>query len=236
MITVRKSAERGKTHIDWLESWHSFSFNNYHDPRHVQFGPLRVINEDIVAPGAGFPPHGHADMEIVTYIISGALAHKDSTGGEGTIRPGEIQRMSAGTGVRHSEFNASATEPCHLLQIWMLPAHRGNRPGYEQKQYDLVRAGNEMLPIVVSNSVRASQPQAVGIDQDITVYATRLNPSEERELSVAPGRKVWVQVAQGALAVNSVALSQGDGAAIEGETALTFHASAPSEILVFDLP
>jgi quercetin 2,3-dioxygenase len=236
MITVRKSAERGKTHIDWLESWHSFSFGNYMDPRHVHFGPLRVINEDIVAPGAGFPPHGHSDMEIVTYIISGAIAHKDSTGGAGTIRPGEIQRMSAGTGVQHSEFNASATEPCHLLQIWMFPAHRGNKPGYEQKGYDPKRAGNEMLPIIVPNTAREKHPHAVGIDQDITVYTTRMNPSEERELDIAPNRKVWVQVAQGAVDINDVKLTQGDGAAIEGETALRFHARAPAELLVFDLP
>jgi redox-sensitive bicupin YhaK (pirin superfamily) len=197
---------------------------------------LRVINEDVIAPGAGFPTHGHADMEIVTYVISGALAHKDSTGGQGTIRPGEIQRMSAGTGVEHSEFNASAAEPCHLLQIWMFPAHKGNAPGYEQKDYDLKRAGNELLPIVVPNARRGEQPQAVGIDQDITVYATRMNPSEERELALGAGRRVWVQVAQGAIAINEAHLQQGDGAAIEGETKLRFAASAPSELLIFDLP
>jgi hypothetical protein len=236
MITVRKADERGRTRIDWLDSWHSFAFNDYRDPRHVHFGPLRVINEDVVAPGAGFPPHGHADMEIVTYIIEGALQHKDSSGGGGVIRPGEIQRMTAGTGVMHSEFNASTTEPVHLLQIWMLPAHKGNRPGYEQKAYDLKRAGNEMLPIVVANEKRGEQPQAVAVDQDVVVYATRLNPSEERELPIAPGRRAWVQVAQGQVDINETTLHAGDGAAVEGETALRFAARQPSELLVFDLP
>jgi len=236
MITVRKSDERGKTATSWLESWHSFAFNEYRDPEHVHFGPLRVINEDIVAPGAGFPPHGHADMEIVTYIIEGALAHKDSTGGSGVIRPGEIQRMSAGTGVEHSEYNASTTEPCHLLQIWMFPAHRGSKPGYEQKAYDLKRAGNEMLPIVVPNALRALHPEAVGVDQDATVYATRLGPSEERKLAVAPGRRVWVQVAQGAVEINDTKLQQGDGAAIEDENSLFFRADSAAELLIFDLP
>jgi redox-sensitive bicupin YhaK (pirin superfamily) len=236
MITVRKSNERGRTRIDWLDSWHSFAFNDYRDSRHVSFGPLRVINEDVVAPGAGFPPHGHADMEIVTYIIEGALQHRDSTGGGGVIKPGEIQRMSAGTGVQHSEFNASATEPVHLLQIWMFPAHKGNKPGYEQKGYDLKCAGQEMLPIVVSHARQAEHPQAVGVDQDVTVYATRLGPSETRELAPAPGRRVWVQVAQGGVEVNDTKLNQGDAAAIEDETRIHFRADTATELLVFDLP
>ena len=236
MITVRKSSERGKSATSWLDSWHSFAFNDYRDPKYVHFGPLRVINEDVVAPGQGFPPHGHADMEIVTYIIEGQLAHKDSTGGSGVIRPGEIQRMSAGTGVQHSEFNASSTEPVHLLQIWMFPAHKGTKPGYEQKAFDVKNAGNEMLPIVVPNASRAAHPQAVGVDQDATVYATRMGPSEERKLDVAPGRRVWVQVAQGAVEINDAKLQQGDGAAIEDETSLTFRADSTAELLVFDLP
>jgi redox-sensitive bicupin YhaK (pirin superfamily) len=236
MITIRKASERGITRTSWLESWHSFAFNDYRDPNHAHFGPLRVINEDVVAPGTGFPPHGHADMEIVTYIIEGALAHKDSTGGSGTIRPGEIQRMSAGTGVQHSEFNASSTEPVHLLQIWMLPAHKATAPGYEQKSYDLRRAGEELLPIVVPNSVRAKYLHAVGIDQDIIVYATRMGPSEDRKLALAPGRRAWVQVARGGIEVNDTKLQQGDGAAIEGETSLYFRADSASELLLFDLP
>src|SRR5262249_3406018 len=154
----------------------------------------------------------------------------------GVIRPGEIQRMSAGSGVQHSEFNASTTEPVHLLQIWMMPAHRGNTPGYEQKSYDLKRAGNEMLPIVVPNAHRETAPRAVGIDQDITVYATRLGPSETRSLNLAPGRRAWIQVANGAVDVNDTKLRQGDGAAVEGEEALDFVARTPAELLVFDLP
>jgi quercetin 2,3-dioxygenase len=236
MITIRKADERGATRTSWLDSWHSFAFNDYRDPRHTHFGPLRVINEDVVAPGQGFPPHGHADMEIVTYIIKGALAHKDSTGGSGVIRPGEIQRMSAGTGVQHSEFNASATEPVHLLQIWMFPAHRGTKPGYEQKAFDLARAGNEMLPIVVPNAARGEHPDAVGVDQDATVYATRLGAGEERKLALAPGRRIWVQVAQGGVELNDAKLQQGDGAAIEGENSLHFRADSGAELLVFDLP
>ena len=166
MIQVRSAGERGRTDWGWLDSRHTFSFGEYHDPNFMGFGPLRVINEDWIKGGAGFPPHPHRDMEIVTYVLEGGISHRDSTGGNGTIRPGEIQRMSAGTGVQHSEFNASTTEPCHLLQIWMFPAHKGNRPGYEQKSYDLTRAGNEMLPIVVPNTAREKHPHAVGIDQD----------------------------------------------------------------------
>ena len=271
MISIRKSEERGKSRTSWLDSWHSFAFNDYRDPRHTHFGPLRVINEDVVAPGQGFPPHGHADMEIVTYIIKGALAHKDSTGGSGVIRPGEIQRMSAGTGVQHSEFNPAKDEavhllqiwiirrgdaqrmsagtgvthseanpspnvPVHLLQIWMFPAHRGTKPGYEQKAFDLTRAGSEMLPIVVPNASRALHPEAVGVDQNATVYATRLGAGEERKLSVQPGRRVWVQVAQGGVELNDAKLQQGDGAAIEDENSLHFRADSGAELLVFDLP
>src|SRR6201995_1465064 len=172
MITLRRSEDRGKTQIAWLESRHSFSFGDYYDPANESFGALRVINEDWIAGGAGFPPHPHRDMEIVTYILGGAISHKDSTGGEGTIRPGEIQRMSAGSGITHAEFNASASETCHMLQIWIMPSKRGIEPGYEQKVIDAAAVHNHFariaMPEPVGNEVR--------LVQDAEIWAAKLDP------------------------------------------------------------
>jgi redox-sensitive bicupin YhaK (pirin superfamily) len=230
MIKLRKSAERGATKIDWLDSKHSFSFGDYYDPAQMHWGPLRVINEDVVAPGAGFPTHPHRDMEIVTWVLDGELAHKDSTGTAETIRPGELQRMTAGTGIRHSEYNASATDPVHLLQIWLLPAAAGLKPGYEQKSFSSELNGT--LRLVAAQDGRDN---AITIHQDADIYAGRLDQGQTTTLPLQPGRVQWVQLARGAATLNGVALAQGDGAAISGENTLTIAANAPAEVLVFDM-
>jgi redox-sensitive bicupin YhaK (pirin superfamily) len=230
MITLRPSEARGHVRIGWLDSRHTFSFGEYYDPQHMQWGKLRVINEDHVAPGAGFPPHPHRDMEIVTWVLDGALAHKDSTGGASIIRPGEVQRMSAGTGIRHSEYNASADREVHLLQIWLLPAREGLAPGYEQK--DVGGAIDGRLRLIGSPDGREG---SVTIHQDVDLYATRLKAGEYVALQLRPGRVQWVQIARGGAALNGTSASQGDGAAIEGESELTLHASADLEALVFDM-
>ncbi len=216
--------------IGWLDSRHTFSFGDYHDPRHMQWGSLRVINEDHVAPGAGFPPHPHRDMEIVTWVLDGALAHKDSTGGQSIIRPGEVQRMTAGTGIRHSEFNASVEQEVHLLQIWLLPAWTGLAPGYEQKSVSDSIDGR--LRLIGSGNGREG---SVTIHQDVDLYATRLKAGGQVELGLRPGRLQWVQIARGAGSVNGAAVRQGDGAAVQDETVLTMQASEDVEALVFDM-
>lgn len=230
MITIRKAAERGHTKIGWLESWHSFSFGDYRDPRHVHFGPLRVINEDVVAPAAGFPTHPHRDMEIVTWVLSGALAHRDSTGNSEVLRPGEMQRMTAGTGITHSEFNASQEEPVHLLQIWLLPEAQNLKPGYEQKSF----AGEyeNRLRLVAARDAREG---AVGIHQNADIYAARLEAGGRLAHQPAPGRGQWIQVARGAIEVNGTALGKGDGAAIADEAALAIVAQQNAEFLLFDM-
>jgi redox-sensitive bicupin YhaK (pirin superfamily) len=230
MITLRKSQDRGAVKIDWLDSKHSFSFGEYYDPAHMQWGKLRVINEDFIAPGAGFPTHPHRDMEIVTWVLSGRLAHKDSTGTEAFIEPGELQRMTAGTGIRHSEYNASATEQVHLLQIWMLPAKAGLAPGYEQKSVGHAIEGQ--LGLVGSPDGRDG---SVTIHQDVELYATRLQSGQEVQLPLRPGRVQWVQLARGAATLNGTALSAGDGAAIAEESRLALKADEPTEALVFDM-
>jgi redox-sensitive bicupin YhaK (pirin superfamily) len=229
MITVRASADRGRATLGWLDSRHTFSFADYHDPAHMGFGPLRVINEDRVAPGGGFPLHGHQDMEILTYVLEGALEHKDSLGSGSIIRPGDVQRMSAGTGIQHSEFNASKEEPVHLLQIWILPQRRGIAPGYEQKRFALDKAG---LVLVASGGGRSG---ALTVHQDADVYAGRLAEGEAVTHSLLPRRLGWVQVARGMVTVNGLTLSAGDGAAIEGETELTLRGGANVELLLFDM-
>jgi redox-sensitive bicupin YhaK (pirin superfamily) len=229
MITLRKSADRGGGHHGWLDSKFSFSFADYHDPRHMGFGPLRVINEDRIAPAAGFPTHPHRDMEILTWVLSGAVAHRDSEGNQAVVRPGELQRMSAGTGIQHSEFNASATDPLHLLQIWILPGARGLKPGYEQTAFtDL----DGKLRLVAAPDGRDG---AVTIHQDAELYAARLVEGQEVAFTPKPGRVQWVQVARGTAELNGQALLQGDGAAVDGETALTLRAEQPAEILLFDM-
>ncbi len=231
MITIRKAADRGHFDFGWLDTFHTFSFGDYHDPRFMGFRSLRVINEDRVAPGAGFPPHPHRDMEIVTYVLEGALRHEDSTGGGGVIRPGRVQRMSAGAGVVHSEFNASETEPVHLLQIWIVPAKRGIRPGYEEKDLPDAEARNRLRLVASPDGAEGS----VTIRQDARLFATRLDAGAAVELPLAAGRHAWVQVARGALTRDGTSLRAGDGAAVSDETRLRLAATEPSEALVFDL-
>ena len=232
MITIRRSKERGHADHGWLDTFHTFSFADYWDPQSMGWGPLRVINEDFVAPGTGFPTHAHRDMEIISYVLEGALQHKDSLGTGSVITPGEVQRMSAGTGVRHSEFNASKTEPVHLLQIWIEPARTGIAPGYEQKTFaEATRRGR--LRLIAAPDGRDG---AVTIHQDATVYATNLDRGERVQHTLAPGRLAWLQVARGALLLNGERLAHGDGAAIQSEPTLTIEALEPAEALLFDLP
>ena len=231
MINVRRADERGHFNFGWLDTYHTFSFGDYYDPRHEGFRSLRVINEDRVHPGRGFPTHPHRDMEIITYILSGALEHRDSMGTGSVIRPGEVQRMSAGTGVTHSEANPSTTEPVHLLQIWLLPRERGIRPSYEQKAF-AEREKRARLRLVASSDGRDG---SVRIHQDAGLYAALLAPGEEVTHRLAPGRAAWVQVARGAVTVNGQPLGQSDGAAISDEAELLIAGVEPSEILLFDL-
>jgi redox-sensitive bicupin YhaK (pirin superfamily) len=229
MITIRKSADRGGGNHGWLDSKFSFSFADYNDPQHMGFGPLRVINEDHIAAASGFPTHPHRDMEILTWVLDGAVAHRDSEGNQATVRPGELQRMSAGTGIRHSEFNPSTTEELHLLQIWILPEKRGLAPGYEQTAFtDL----DGKLRLV---GARDGRDGAVTIHQDAELWASRLDAAQEVAFTPKPGRAQWVQVARGAVELNGQRLAAGDGAAIENETALTLRAEAPAELLLFDM-
>lgn len=228
MITVRKSAERGHSNIGWLDARFSFSFADYHDPRFMGFGPLRVINEDHIAAGAGFGEHGHADMEIVSYVVAGAMAHRDSMGNATVIRPGEIQRMTAGTGIRHAEMNPSGTEAIHSFQIWIQPEQRGLTPSYEQVTIPAARPGG--LDLIAS---RARHDDAVVIHQDVDLY--RATPAEGAPvvLPVAAARRVWVQTVRGKATVNGVGLTAGDAAAITGETMIAIAGDA--ELLVFDM-
>ena len=231
MITVRKSAARGVGNHGWLESYHTFSFANYYDPRHMGFRHLRVINEDTVAPGRGFGAHQHENMEIISIVMEGALAHKDSTGGNGVLRRGEVQRMSAGTGVVHSEFNGSTTEPAHFFQIWIVPERPGVTPGYEQKLFpDEGRRGK--LRLVVAPG---GEDGALTIHQDARLYSSILDQGQRVEHHLAEDRGAWIQVARGDVTVNGTALSTGDGAAIENEPRLEIVAGQPAEILLFDL-
>ncbi len=231
MIQLRKAHDRGHANHGWLDSWHTFSFADYRDPRHMGFSALRVINEDRVSPGEGFPMHPHRDMEIITYVLEGALEHKDSLGTGSVIRPGEIQRMSAGTGIRHSEFNHSPNEPVHLLQIWILPDRQGVKPGYEQKRIDTAEL-NDTLRLVASPDGRDG---SVTIQQDALLYAARLNGKEVMH-ALAPGRHAWIQVARGTVRVNGTMLQAGDGAGIENESSLRLAADGSAEVLLFDLP
>ena len=231
MITVRKSEDRGKTHIDWLDSRHSFSFGEYYDPANECFGPLRVINEDWIKGGAGFPPHPHRDMEIVTYILGGAIAHKDSTGGGGTIRPGEIQRMSAGSGIVHAEFNASPTETCHLLQIWIMPSRRGIAPGYEQKKIDAEAVRNHFVRIAAPDP----RENEVRLVQDAEIWTAKLDAGVEAIHTLEPGRKAWLQVVRGAVEVAGENLGTGDAAAITDVETILVRAHGPAEVLLFDM-
>jgi redox-sensitive bicupin YhaK (pirin superfamily) len=231
MITARPAGQRGVTKTDWLDSRHTFSFGAYYDPDHMGFGALRVINDDRVAPGAGFPPHDHRDMEILTYVLEGALAHRDSLGNGSVVRPGEVQRMTAGSGITHSEFNHSGTEPVHFLQVWILPDRRGLPPSYEQRRLDAAwRDGG--LRIVVSPDGRQD---SVRVHQDATVYVGRLAARERVAHPLAAGRQAWLHVARGTTDVSGTVLSAGDGAAVGGEPALVVTAREDAEFLLFDL-
>jgi len=231
MIQVRKSEARGHAEHGWLDSRHSFSFADYYDPNHMGFRALRVINEDRVQPGRGFGTHPHRDMEIVSYVLEGGLEHRDSLGTGSVIRPGDVQLMSAGTGVTHSEFNASKTDAVHFLQIWLLPAKRGLSPGYEQKAFsrEPVTGG---LRLVASPDGR---DESLTVHADAALYTGILSAGQTVRHALAPGRHAWVQVARGAILLNGTELSQGDGAALSGESELELEATAPSEVLVFDL-
>ncbi|MCA1623344.1 MAG: pirin family protein [Acidobacteria bacterium] len=232
MIKIRRSEERGHANYGWLDTYHTFSFNTYYDPRFTGFRSLRVINEDRVAAGQGFGTHGHADMEILTYVTSGALAHKDSTGGEETLRPHEVQRMTAGTGIRHSEFNPSETEETHLYQIWILPEKEGLQPGYEQT-YFAPEEKTAKLKLVAS---RDASDGSVKINQDVAVYSSILAKDEEIEYKMAKNRHAWLQVVKGSLELNNETLQASDGAAISDETLLKIKAREDeTEFLVFDL-
>jgi redox-sensitive bicupin YhaK (pirin superfamily) len=233
MITVRRSDERGHFDHGWLDTRHTFSFADYHDPEHMGFRGLRVVNEDRVRPGEGFPTHGHRDMEILSYVLEGALAHKDSTGGQGVLRPGEVQRMSAGTGVRHSEFNGSKDEPVHFLQIWILPDREGHAPSYEQKPFPEAEKRSRLLLVASPGG----EDGALRIHADARVYATVLADEETVRHALAPGRHAWVQVVRGELTVNGQALRAGDGAAVsaEREVVLEGRGAARAEALLFDL-
>jgi redox-sensitive bicupin YhaK (pirin superfamily) len=230
MISIRRAAERGHFDHGWLNTYHTFSFADYDDPAHMGFRSLRVINEDRVAPGQGFGAHRHRDMEIVSYVLEGALAHRDSMGNSGVIRPGDVQRMSAGTGVEHSEFNGSRSEPVHFLQIWIMPARRGVSPGYEQKTFRTPEKRGRLLPIGSPDGRDGS----VRIGQDVTVYAAVLADGEAVRHVLEPGRHAWVQVARGDSLVGGTSLAAGDGAAVSNESELDIT-GRDCELLIFDL-
>jgi redox-sensitive bicupin YhaK (pirin superfamily) len=231
MINVRKSEERGTGRHGWLTSHHTFSFANYHDPKHMGFRDLRVINEDTVAPARGFGAHQHEDMEIISIVMEGALAHRDSTGGDGVLRRGEVQRMSAGTGVTHSEFNGSEREPVHFFQIWIMPERDGITPGYEQKLFPETERQGKLKLLVAPGG----EDGALNIHQDARLYSAILDAGQRVEHPLAPGRGAWLQVARGSVRLNDQLLAEGDGAAVEDESLLVITAESPSEILLFDL-
>ena len=231
MMTIRRSEERGHTKLDWLDSRHTFSFDRYFDPRHMSFHSLRVINEDRVEPGAGFPMHSHRDMEILTYVLEGALEHKDSLGNGSVIRPGEVQRMSAGTGVMHSEFNASREEGVHFLQIWILPERLHLVPSYEQKQFSREAMRGRWLPL----ATRSARDGELTVHQDVGLYGARLESGQALRYELGEGRSAWLQVARGAVELDGEKLHVGDGAAISEQNALTVRAEADTELLLFDL-
>jgi quercetin 2,3-dioxygenase len=232
MTEVRRSNERGYADHGWLKSFHSFSFADYFDPRHVEFGPLRVINEDRVAPGKGFGTHGHRDMEIISYVLSGELAHKDSMGNGSTIRPGDVQRMSAGSGVMHSEFNPSDSHPVHFLQIWIQPDQQRIEPSYEEKRFSSAEKRGRLRLIASPDRADGS----VLIHQDARVYAGLFNDTEQAVLEVKPGRRIYVHVARGAVTANDTKLTAGDALKLTDATKLTLKEGDEAEVIVFELP
>lgn len=230
MITVHEAANRFHTDLGWLNSWHTFSFGDHSDPARAGFSALRVINDDTVAAGQGFGSHAHRDMEILSYVLSGALQHKDSTGGGGVIRAGEVQRMSAGSGVVHSEFNGSRDEPVHFLQVWLLPDQRGVTPGYEQKKFAFAKGQPTLL------ASRDGRDGSVRIHQDAAVYGAKLDGAETISFELKPSRKAWVHLAQGSVELNGRRLAAGDGAQVSSERSLLLGSGQKAEVLLFDLP
>ncbi len=231
MIRLRKASERGHFDHGWLDTRHTFSFSRYHDPRYMGFRALRVVNEDRVQPGQGFGNHGHEDMEIVTYVLSGALAHRDSLGTGSTLRPGELQRMTAGTGITHSEFNPSKTEPVHFYQIWLLPEREGLEPSYEQRAYPEEERHNRLRLVASPDGSEGS----LNIRQDARIFLATLDGDREVSHEVPSDRHAWVQVLRGGVSLNGLTLSAGDGAAVSAESQLTIRADGLSEVLLFDL-
>ncbi|MFQ3613875.1 MAG: pirin family protein [Cyanobacteriota bacterium] len=231
MLTLRKQEERGHVKIGWLDTYHSFSFGEYYDPRHMGFRALRVINDDRISPSAGFPTHGHRDMEIVTYVLEGSLEHKDSLGTGSIIRPGEIQRMTAGTGIRHSEYNHSAEESVHLLQIWILPEQENLEPSYEQKTTGLAEHPNEFRLI----ASRDGRQGSVTVHQNLNLYAALIEPGHIITQRLGSKRYGWLQMARGNATLNGLPLREGDGVAIAEESELTLSSEEGAEVLLFDL-
>ena len=231
-MEIRRAGERGHANHGWLDSFHSFSFAGYHDPRHMGFGPLRVINEDRVQPGMGFGAHSHRDMEIISYVLEGGLAHRDSMGNGSVIRPGDVQRMSAGTGVTHSEFNASDREPVHFLQIWIEPDRGGVAPGYEEKRFDAASKQGRLRLIASRDGAEGS----VTIHQDARVYAGLFDGAESAEHMLAPERRAYVHMARGEIEVNGTKLVHGDALKLAGEPVVRLANGKGAEVLLFDLP
>jgi redox-sensitive bicupin YhaK (pirin superfamily) len=232
MLELRRSSERGHANHGWLNARHSFSFADYYDPQHMGFGPLRVLNDDRISAGMGFGTHGHKDMEIITYVLEGELAHKDSMGNGSVIRPGDVQRMSAGTGVMHSEFNHLKDNTTHLLQIWIEPDVRGIAPGYEEKRFGAEEKRGRLRLIASADG----QAGSVMLHQDVKLYAALLDGDEKANLAIPPGRRFYVHAARGAVSVNGVALSEGDAVKVVGENEIRLTQGANAEVLVFDLP
>jgi redox-sensitive bicupin YhaK (pirin superfamily) len=230
MIQIRKAADRGHARYDWLDTWHTFSFDTYFDPAQMGFRSLRVINEDRVQPGQGFGKHPHRDMEIITYVLEGALEHRDSMGNGSVIHAGELQRMSAGTGVQHSEFNPSMTEPVHFYQIWLLPDTRGIKPSYEERSFKGAEKQGKLLLVAAPETSDAMQ-----IQQDARVYLSSLSDGEQIEHTIKPGRHAWVQAVRGAIEINGSRLETSDGAAVSDETSIVLRAVGPAEIMLFDM-
>ena len=231
MITLRPSNDRGHTKLSWLDSRHTFSFDRYYDPRYMGFRALRVINEDRVAPGSGFGTHSHRNMEIITYVLEGAVVHKDSTSTSAVIVPGEVQRMSAGTGISHSEYNNSPADPLHFLQIWILPDRKDLQPSYEPREFNIEERRGQWQLVAAENG----RDGAVTVHQDVDLYVASLETGEKITHQLKAGRCAWVQLACGAVTLNDVALEAGDGAAVSDEPRLAIRSSKPSEILLFDL-
>ncbi|MBD2578326.1 pirin family protein [Oscillatoria sp. FACHB-1406] len=231
MLSIRRASDRGHVHHSWLDARHTFSFANYYDPNYMGFRSLRVINEDRIDPGAGFGKHGHRDMEIITYVLEGTLEHQDSLGNRGTIRPGEVQYMSAGTGILHSEYNASSTDPVHLLQIWIVPDRDGLEPRYEQRDLQQDRNGSSLQLIAAKDGIEG----AISLHQDAKLYAGTIPQKESFSYTLQPQRHAWIQVARGELSVNDTLLNAGDGAAISEQTRLVLEAKTEAEVILFDL-